>query len=59
MANSDTVAWLAALIFVAHPLTSEITNYARARDHGFVALFSFLAAGFTALAARAAIGGGA
>ncbi|MDQ6861430.1 MAG: hypothetical protein M3032_09780 [Verrucomicrobiota bacterium] len=48
----DTVAWVAALIFAVHPLTTEITNYARARDHGLVALFSFLTAGFTALALR-------
>ena len=38
-----------ALIFAVHPLTSEITNYARARDHELVGLFSFLAAVCAAL----------
>jgi hypothetical protein len=35
-----------------HPLTTEVTHYIRARDHGLVALFSFLAAGFAAMAIR-------
>jgi hypothetical protein len=34
----------AALIFVVHPLTVEVTHYTRARDHGLVGLFAFLAA---------------
>ena len=34
----------AALIFVVHPLTVEVTHYIRARDHGLVGLFAFLAA---------------
>lgn len=42
--TARAIAWLAALVFAAHPLTTEITNYARARDHGFVALFSYLTA---------------
>ncbi|HEY5707595.1 MAG TPA: hypothetical protein VIS96_18700 [Terrimicrobiaceae bacterium] len=50
--RASRVAWLAALLFVAHPLTTEITNYARARDHGLVGFFSFLAAGLTAIAVQ-------
>ncbi|MGL5020325.1 MAG: hypothetical protein ACRDBP_19470 [Luteolibacter sp.] len=34
----------AALIFAVHPLTVEVTHYTRARDHGLVGLFAFLAA---------------
>jgi len=43
------VAGFGALIFAVHPLTSEITHYARARDHEIVALFSFLTAVCAAL----------
>ncbi|MEY2485785.1 MAG: protein O-mannosyl-transferase [Verrucomicrobiota bacterium] len=43
------LAGLGAIIFAVHPLTSEITHYARARDHELVALFSFLAAVCAAL----------
>ncbi|MFL6516360.1 MAG: hypothetical protein ACJ8M1_15170 [Chthoniobacterales bacterium] len=42
-------AGLAALIFAVHPLTSEVTHYARARDHELVGFFSFLVAVCTAL----------
>ncbi|MGC3989827.1 MAG: hypothetical protein QM796_09155 [Chthoniobacteraceae bacterium] len=46
----ENAAWLAALIFAVHPLTTEMTNYVRARDHGLVTLFSLLAGGCTLLA---------
>lgn len=46
----EDAAWLAALLFAVHPLTSEVTNYVRARDHGLVTLFSLLAGGCTLLA---------
>jgi hypothetical protein len=48
----EMVAWLAALIFAVHPLCTEVTHYARARDHELVGFLSFLAAGWTALALR-------
>jgi len=48
----ETIAWIAALIFAVHPLNTEVTHYARARDHGLVGLWSFLAAGWMALALR-------
>lgn len=51
-AQWETLAWLAALVFAVHPLNTEVTHYARARDHGMVGLFSFLAAGWMALAMR-------
>lgn len=51
-ADWETVAWLGALFFAVHPLCTEVTHYARARDHELVGFFSFLAAGWTALALR-------
>jgi hypothetical protein len=51
-ADWETVAWLGALIFAVHPLCTEVTHYARARDHELVGFFSFLAAAWTALAVR-------
>jgi hypothetical protein len=51
-ADWETVAWLGAMIFAVHPLCTEVTHYARARDHELVGFFSFLAAGWTALALR-------
>ena len=51
-ADWETVAWLGALIFAVHPFCTEVTHYARARDHELVGFFSFLAAGWTALALR-------
>jgi len=38
------VAWFGALLFVVHPLGSEIPNYARTQDLAWVTLFSLLAA---------------
>jgi hypothetical protein len=43
------IALLAAIIFAVHPLGSEITNYARARDHELVGFFSFVVAVTTLL----------
>ncbi len=40
------VAWFAALLFVVHPLGSEIPNYARTQDLAWATLFSLLAAWF-------------
>ena len=40
-------ALFAGLLFAVHPLTIEVTHYARARDHELVGIFSFLAAVFT------------
>lgn len=37
------IALAAALVFVAHPLASEIPNYARTQDIAWVTLFSLLA----------------
>lgn len=41
--GGDGVAWFAALLFVVHPLASEIPNYARTQDLAWVTLFSLLA----------------
>jgi protein O-mannosyl-transferase len=41
--KSATVALLAALLFAAHPLASEIPNYARTQDLAWVTLFSLVA----------------
>jgi hypothetical protein len=37
------VAWFGALLFVVHPLASEIPNYARTQDLAWVTLFSLSA----------------
>ena len=47
--DPGTAAFFAALLFATHPLASEITHYARARDHELVGLFSFLTATATLL----------
>lgn len=44
---SNNFSLIAGLLFAVHPLTIEVTHYARARDHELVGLFSFLAAVFT------------
>ena len=46
---------VAALIFAVHPLSGEITHYARSRDHELVGLFSFLTAVFTVLSIRGGV----
>jgi protein O-mannosyl-transferase len=46
------IAWVAAMIFATHPMATEVTNYVRARDHGMVGLFSFLAACFAVMGAK-------
>ena len=51
-ADWETVAWLGALVFAVHPLCTEVTHYARARDHELLGCFSFLVAGWMALALR-------
>lgn len=40
---SAGIAWFGALLFVVHPLASEIPNYARTQDLAWVTLFSLLA----------------
>ncbi len=42
-------AFFGALVFVVHPLCSEVTHYARAVDHGLIGFFSFLTAAGTLL----------
>ena len=42
-------SFLGALLFAVHPLASEATHYARARDHEMVGFFSFLTAAATLL----------
>jgi len=44
--NARGIALGSALLFVAHPLASEIPNYARTQDIAWVTLFSILAAWF-------------
>ncbi|MFM7180499.1 MAG: hypothetical protein ACKO2G_03420 [Verrucomicrobiales bacterium] len=53
-AENQGIALVAALLFAAHPLGSEIPNYARAHDLAWVTLFSLGAA----WAARVAATGG-
>ena len=42
-------AFFGALVFVVHPLCSEVTHYARAVDHGLIGFFTFLTAAGTLL----------